>query len=258
MQNFGQIKNAFNELMIDSLGQSPKSKNKNLFQKYIKTIKESEILKTQFLIYNNIEQKIDQDPNSINFYIQENIKLLSKYKPSDIIKENTKLVKLSENLNLTKDYNLKMLHESLSTVIFTKPSPNTVDKISKEIKSINDYILNNKKREVTEGIDLPLSMVSTLMVDKYNEHYNELDENTKNIIKSIIDSNDEEKKVIYTKVINECIELINTQLIESDTDSKEKLLMVKDKLLNDKESFNNESFTTDISKLIELKEGLIA
>jgi len=50
MQNFGKIQNGFNDLLADSLIKENQV-NKDLFKKYIKTIKESEILKTQFLIY---------------------------------------------------------------------------------------------------------------------------------------------------------------------------------------------------------------
>jgi hypothetical protein len=49
MQNFGNIKNIFNNLLAEGLTKKD-VKSKKLFQKYIKTIKESEVLKTQFLI----------------------------------------------------------------------------------------------------------------------------------------------------------------------------------------------------------------
>ena len=54
MQNFGKIKNAFNELLAEGLStNNPESKR--IFKKYIKAINENEILRTQFLVYNNIK-----------------------------------------------------------------------------------------------------------------------------------------------------------------------------------------------------------
>ena len=93
MQNFGKIKNVFNNLLIEGIVKKDVA-SKKLFKKYIKAIKESEILKTQFLVYNNIENKIDADSFSANVFVSENIKLLDKYKTSDILKENLILVKL--------------------------------------------------------------------------------------------------------------------------------------------------------------------
>jgi hypothetical protein len=48
--------------------------------------------------------------------------------------------------------------------------------------------------------------------------------------------------------------LINSKLEESDINAKEKLLSVKERLLN--QEFNKDNFIKDISKLVELKETL--
>ena len=98
MQNFGKIKNAFNGILAEGLV-SKNEANKLLFKKYIKTIKESEILRTQFLVYTNIENKLESDSLSANLYVSENLSLLAKYKISDIIKENKKLIALSEQVS---------------------------------------------------------------------------------------------------------------------------------------------------------------
>ena len=110
MQNFGNIKNIFNDLLAESLF-TKEAEGKKLFQKYVKTIKESEILKTQFLIYNNIENKIDNDVMSANLFVSENLRLLEKYSKSDILKENKKLVKLLGKKQVKNDYELSALHE---------------------------------------------------------------------------------------------------------------------------------------------------
>jgi hypothetical protein len=59
----------------------------------------------------------------------------------------------------------------------------------------------------------------------------------------------------FIKEMNaECLTLINSRLTESDINAKEKLLSVKERLLNQK--YNDESFNTDIIKLIQLKDTL--
>src|ERR1035437_8833005 len=97
MQNFGKIKNTFNGILVEGMVLKNDTK-KQLFQKYVKAIKESDILKTQFLVYNNIENKIEADPSVANFFVLENVKLLWKFKSEDVIKENKKLVSLSADI----------------------------------------------------------------------------------------------------------------------------------------------------------------
>ena len=115
---------------------------------------------------------------------------------------------------------------------------------------------NNKSKAIVEAIELPNSMLSTMMVDKYNEKYASLDESEKQVLKVLIESTDEEKKEVYSSTLRECIDLINEKLDTTDLDAKDKLLRVKDKLLNDKQEIN-EDFFKNISKLVELKNNLI-
>ena len=93
------------------------------------------------------------------------------------------------------------------------------------------------------------------MVDKYNEKYSKWDESERQILKDLSDSDDDKKKEVYSVTLRECIDLIDVKLVESDLDAKDKLLRVKDKLLNDKQEVN-EDFFKNISKLVELKNSL--
>ena len=86
MQNFGKIKNAFSEILAEGIASNDVAK-KNLFKKYVKTLKESEILKTQFLVYENIENVVENDQFSANLIVSENLSLLNKFKKKDILKE---------------------------------------------------------------------------------------------------------------------------------------------------------------------------
>ncbi len=254
MQNFGKIKNSFNCLVSESI--SNKNEDyKNLFKKYIQTIKENKVLKTQFLVISNLENKIESDREKAIQFVKENIDLITSFNKKEILEANEKL----HNILLSKiedvDYPHKTLHENISKLIFTKKNPNNLDVIIETSGEIVNHILNNKIKEVNEIIDLPISMISTMMIDKYNEKYSTLEESDRKILKSIIDSNDDDMKKMYSVTIRECINLIDVKLKESDLDSKDKLLRVKDKLLNDKLEIN-EDFISKISKLVDLKNNL--
>lgn len=252
IKNFGHIKSVYNTLLSESVMSDDKSK-KELFKGYVKSIKENEILKTQFLVYTNIEQKVESDATKAAMFVKENIDLFSKFNKKDIIEANTKLV---ENILFEKDViDNKELYESISTLIFTNKTPETIDTIVEATSKIVDYIVNNKAKNVAEAIELPNSMLSTMMVDKYNEKYASLDESEKKILKTLIESTDEEKKEVYSNTIRECISLIDEKLDTSDLNAKDKLLRVKDRLLNDKQEIN-EDFIKNISKLVELRSNL--
>jgi hypothetical protein len=260
MQNFGKIKNAFNELVSEGITTNNVESSK-LFKKYIKAIRENEMLKTQFLVVTNIETKVETDKDKATEYVKENINLFSSFDKKKLIEANNNLsefIRLCEKGELLKedfDYEHKALHENISTLIFTKKTPNTIDTIVEATNAIVNYILGNKKKELVEAIELPSSMLTTMMVDKYNDKYDSLDESDKRILKALIDSTPEEKSEVYTTTLRECIDLINEKLSGSDLDVKDKLLRVKDKLLNDKVDIT-EDFEKKISKLVELKTSL--
>ncbi|MEI6879802.1 MAG: hypothetical protein WCK82_00475 [Bacteroidota bacterium] len=252
IKNFGHIKSVYNTLLAESVMSDDKSK-KELFKGYVKSIKENEIIKTQFLVYTNIEQKVESDATKAAMFVKENIDLFSKFSKKDILEANTKLV---GNLLFENDVvDNKELYENISTLIFTNKNPETIDTIVEATSKVVDYIVNNKTKTLTEAIELPNSMLSTMMVEKYNEKYASLDESEKKILKTLIDSTDVEKKEVYLSTIKECITLIDEKLDTADLNAKDKLLRVKDKLLNDKQEIN-EDFIKNISKLVELRSNL--
>jgi hypothetical protein len=252
-KNFGRIKSVFNNLLSEGVIEKNESK-KGLFKEYLKAIKENEILKTQFLVYTNIENKVENDAAKATQFVKENIDLFSKFTKKQILESNSKLVQkiLFEDEPIDERAEL---YENISTLIFTPRTASSIETIVEATSKVVEYILDHKAKEVVEIIELPNSMLSTMMVDKYNEKYASLDESEKQVLKVLIESTDEEKKEVYSTTLRECIDLINEKLDTSDLDAKDKLLRVKDKLLNDKQEIN-EDFFKNISKLVELRNNL--
>lgn len=253
VQNFGRIKNAYNDVLVESVMTKNKDK-KDLFKSYVKTIKENEILKNQFLVYNLIENKIEPNESKARTFLDECLSILSKYNTSEILKANKQLV---ENIlfEFDNDYDKKELHENISTLICVGKTPKTIDTIVEAKAYVLNYIVNNTIKESSEGYGLPNSVVSKIMVEKYNEKYSSLDESEKEILKTLIDSDSDKKKEVYANAVRECIDLINEKLVESDLDTKDRLLRVKDKLLNDKQEID-ENYFKNISRLVELRTSL--
>jgi len=252
IQNFGKIKNAYNALLAEGILRKDDSK-KASFAKYLKLVKENEILKLQFLAYTNIESKIEADRYKATNFVDETIDLFSKFTKKDIVKAN-KLLAENIVINDIAD-DLSELHESISTLIMLDKKPENIDTRVDAKSKIVEYILNNKQRVVTEAIELPSKLIMTRLVDWFNEKYSDINESDKEIIKALINSSDEKKLEVYSNTIRECITLIDENFEKVDITAKEKMLKVKDKLLQDAKVIN-EDFFKNISKLVELRDNL--
>lgn len=263
--NFGQIKSIYNEILAESISTKNK-KNKDVFKKYVKTLKENEILKTQFYIYSNIENKFDENKNRAIEFIKENISLMDKYSKEEIkgaIKKITnEFIIENENLYLVND-KTKELYENISKLILTKKNPKTIDTIVETTDKIADYITSNVKdiNPILEGLeDIVISTkeLGNLMISRFNETYSELSESEREVFDLIINSNEDKKEEVFKNAISECLSLVTKKLtsdeVRGEIDLRESLLNLKENLLN--RVYNKENFDSEIIKVIELKKTL--
>lgn len=250
-KSFGTIKTVYNNLLSEAIVTKNNS-NKKLFKKYVKSIKENEVLKTQFLVYTNIENKVESDVEKARMFVKENIELFNRFDKKEILEANAKLI---SGISFGQEPEHNELYENISTLIFTTKHPLNVDKIVEATSKVVDYIVNNKPKVVNESIDLPPSLVSRILIDKFNDRYSSLNESDRKLLSVVIESTDTEKAEIYNEVLSECLGLINEQLNTSNLELKDKLLRVKEKLLNDKKEIN-EDFVKNLSKLVELRDNL--
>lgn len=153
MKNFGKIKNTFHEILAESL-LNKDNKKKSLFKQYLKLIKENKILKTQYLVYENIESKVEDNESKAFQYIQENIELLKQFKKEDILEANEKLIKL-----------IKEDKYPQVTPFITPRKINVGDKIQVGINSGVDSgnigIVVNPREVKTDGTGKPMEILGT-------------------------------------------------------------------------------------------------
>lgn len=259
MQNFGKINETFKDILADSIS-TKETKAKRIFKRYVKALKENKVLRTQYQVYNNIETKTGTDKSKVSDYVKESISLLKSLGVKNIVNENKKLVAmLVENGFVISDneYDNKALHEKISDLTLTKKNGKNIEAILESSYYITDYIVENEiKTKSDENVE-PFSnkAIGKITVEKFNEKYAELlDESETIAVKTIIRGNDADKEKLYTDTIIECIDLVNTQLLECSIDEKDKLLQVKDKLL--RFTYNEVNFISEISKIVGLKKSL--
>ena len=254
MNNFGNIKDTFKNLVIESVIKKD-NKGKKLFSKFLKTIKENKTLKDQYLIYSNLQNtKFDTETEAREF-IKENISLLKKLNFLDIDEGNEFFMDLLKGNKIIKEND--SFYKNITFLVETKKTPSNIKKINESINNIVKLMLEKEEIEevVTETLNLPPSVLTKLAVNKFNSKYSNISESEKEIIKTVLNGNNNKKEEIFNKLKRECISSIDTKLNESsDLDLKDKLLKAKDKLLNTNYSLN--TFSTDISKIYDLNESI--
>ena len=254
MDNFGNIKDTFKNLVVESIIRKDE-KGKKLFSKFLKTIKENKTLKDQYLIYNNLQTKKFDDGSEAKDFIKENISLLKSLNESHIQKGNDFFIKLLKGNKIVKEND--SFYKDVTYLIKTEKTPSNLHKINETISKIARIMLEKEDVEevVTETINLPPSVLTKLAVNKFNARYSDINESEREIIKTVLNGSDEDKENIFKKLKRECIDTIDSKVNESsDVELKHKLLKVKDKLLNT--NYNLVSFNTEITKIYDLKESI--
>jgi len=259
MQNFGIINETFKNILADSIV-AKDEKGKRVFKKYIKALKENRVFRTQYNIYNKLENKVEEDKFKSSEYVKASIKVLEQLGAKIILCENAKLVKYLTKFGYEvskDDYPHKELHESIHSLVVKKRRAKNLDSITESTHYINDYINTNTKPIVAEAKNFYApSALGTELIKKFNERYKDkLNESEIKVFKIATRGTEEDRKELYGTMVLECIDLVNAQLIECSIEEKDKLLQVKDKLLRFK--YNKDGFISEISKIVNLKGNLI-
>lgn len=227
---------------------------------FFDVVKNSPILQLEFKVFNNIENKhIDNDLIATR-YIDSNIKLFEVYTINEIDAERNKLSKfinkhvsnnsdidgkkialynaidnlIKESLSNYSDINVDTIHESFELILNHIKSP-------KSIPTINEDVAEEINEDVIE-----------IAVDKFNEKYKMLNEDDRNLLKLLINSNENEKKSILEAFKTESISMLENS--NNDT-VKEKINAAIAKINEIK--FSIDTVNNDIINLHELKKGLI-
>ena len=254
MNNFGNIKDTFKSLVVESMIRKD-DKGKKLFSKFLKTIKENKTLKDQYLIYSNLQNTKFDDSIEAREYVKENISLLKTLNETHINKGNEFFLKLLKGNKIVKEND--SFYKDVLYLVNTEKTPSNINKINESINNIIKVMLEKEETEevVTESIDLPPSVLTKLAVNKFNSKYSDITETEKEIIKTVLNGSNENKEETFNKLKRECIDTIDNKLNEnSDLDLKDKLLKVKDKLLNT--NFSIDNLNNNVVKLHNLKISL--
>ena len=255
--DFGTLKNTFTQTYIESHVNGDE-KGKELYKGFLRVLKESETLKSCFIVYKNLESKTVSSEFEANEYLKENLSTLDKFRgDKSIVTECQKLVNLLENNDIVVGVPTKF-NESLHILTTSGKLVKNIDPIFEAKLTIVKSLMEEKVVIEDEGIvkeNLDVQKFLTIATDIYNEKYSTtLSEEEKNIIKVLREGTDEVKSSLLRSMIKETVSLVNDKLKDTgnNLDLKAKLLETKD-VVYGMEDYNVETFGENIRKLYDIK-----
>jgi hypothetical protein len=260
MQNFGQINETFKEVLANAIVEG-NNEQKKVFKVYTKELKENKTLRTQFEVFNKLENKVlatNESVDKTRMFVDECISILQGLDKKIVVESNERLVNYLNNkgFKLIEGYENEELHNHIHNLAFTDKTAKNVESIIESKLFVNQY--SKPITETKESVETYINhFVGPVMVEKFNGKYlDKLSETEKKAFKVITNGTEEEKQELYKGTIRECVDLINDKLNDECTiQEKDKFLQVKDKLL--RYSYSPESFVSEMSKIAYLKDSLI-
>lgn len=234
--------------------------SKKIAFSFFDVVKNSPILQLEFKVFNNIENKHIDNDIIASRYIDNNIKLFEVYTITEIEKEHEKLNDLLHedfilDLNENNIYKTK-LYNAINTLIYE--SINDYDKI--DIDAMHEsftLILNHikeSKKKFVDGVDTKIinEDVIEIAVNKFNEKYETLNEEDKNLLQKLIKSNDGEKQELFENYKNENLTILEGLNKENIKNNVTKAIQKIKEMV-----YNREKIDDDIISLHELKRELL-
>lgn len=230
---------------------------RGITNKFFDVVKNSPILQLEFKTMSGIENKhIDNDVLASR-YIDNNIKLFEVYTKEELDKEHNKIKKYIKESELSKIDDSKIkLYESIGTLIEESVSDYEsidVDRIHESFEFILEHI---KKPKVNENEDNESEIINEeiieIAVNKFNEKYNQLDEQDLNLFKKIVTSSFVEKSELFEDYKSKNLSLLNKINEDNSSDKINKSI----NKINEMKA-NAETIDSDIINLYELNKGLI-
>jgi hypothetical protein len=262
--NFGTLKNIFTEKLIESYT-SEETVGKDLYKNFLKILKESETLKTTFIVFKNLESQTLNSETAANDYLKENISFLNNFRGKQSLKEQSKkLLTLLESSGIEyKNLKATKLHQDIQNLITSPRNVGTLQKLQEAREGVVSWLISEKDViKETEGDKYIKKNINpkkflNIATDKFNEKYKDsLTEEEKNILKVLRENNEDTIKDLVSNLVKETVILVNNHLIgnEKNITIKEKLLDTKDVIY--KMTENNGNFRENVLKLYELKKNL--
>jgi hypothetical protein len=237
--------------------------SKKLTADFLDVVKNSPILQLEFKVFNGIDGKHIDNDLAATRYIDNNIKLFEVYTIAEIDAEREKLTSFLTEEKVIDNQEKIALYNAIDVLI--TESLNDYDKIDvdalhESFTLVLNHIKEPKKKELIENVETkPVDeTVIEIAVEKFNERYDSLNEDDKNLLKKLIKSTDNEKQALLEAYKTESLSILEAVTKES---AKEGVAKAIQKIREMNYKTNSLEFKRniddDIISLHELKKELL-
>ena len=236
-------------------------KNKKALKEYAKLLKEDKNLSNEYKLIQSIMNYAKlYGKENIDEYVNESVKYIeSKIDRNTLNESHQKLIDFIEKnkLSLKNDISddLYNLFEDVDFLMRNKPNLKNLHERKQCINKIAKFIDENTETLKEDKESNENNNNSLLKLEDFQKKYdNLLNEDEKDLVRSIINSSDEIEKS-FNSFKNECLEKLNETISETDnTEKKSELGIIKEKVEN--MEFSKENPSEVIIRLITIKEIL--
>ena len=241
----------FNDKLIEE--------SKKIAFDFLDIIKSSPILQLEFKVFNNMENKHIENDVVATRYIDNNIKLFEVYTIQEINAAHEKLATLYKEVptfsSQIEQDKLK-LYEAIDNLIRESLQDYdniNVDNIHESFTLVLNHIKTQRK-SLIENIEIkPIEEdVIEIAVNKFNERYESLDENDRNLLTTLIKSNDKEKQTLLEIYKTETLTILESINKDNSKDSVVKAIQKIKEMV-----YKQENVDDSIISLHELKKELL-
>lgn len=258
--NIGMV----NLMISNKLKDSYFSNNLNVIDESLKkttldffdVVKNSPILQLEFNVFNNIEKKHIGEDLAATRYIDSNIKLFETYTIEEIDEERKKLQPFISEIQLSIDDKRVELYNAVDKLI--TESLKCAESV--DVDAIHEsftFVLNHIKSPahiITEDVDTDIinEDVIEIAINKFNEKYDSLNEEDKNLLQKLIKSDDSEKESLLENYKTETLSILEGMNKDISKDSISKAIQKIKEM-----AYNRQKVDDDILSLYELKKELL-
>lgn len=223
---------------------------------FFSVVRNSPVLQLEFKVFDNIENKHIENEIAATRYIDNNIKLFETYTIKEIDAERKKLNSFIGEEIVPIDNDKVKLYEAIDELItesLSVPEDIDVDKIHESFAIVLNH-LREPKNKLVENVEVEVinEDIIEIAVNNYNKKYDSLDENDRNLLQQLIETNDNQKKELLETYKSE-----NLALLEQVNSDNVKENITKAIVKINEMKYDKEKVIDDIIALHELKIDLL-
>ena len=218
-RNFGVIYNVFEQNIENLYGDTTK---KHVIKEAFDLIKNNQLLKEQFKIYDAFEKTADIE--NVKEFVNEAIKLIEPFDRKEVMKINEKLIKLIEDNKLNEYVEIpeetENLYEAIEYIMLNKKTLDNVNDFIKAQNVIVEHIENKQKENITENKSLTFNDFKDVLDEEENKINENINDDEKHLLDMFINPKTN-KKSIFENYKKETLQKIKGAMQISEENDKE-------------------------------------